>query len=331
MWKVVGYVFLGIVVVAGLAGFFGIRKFNKSWFKERPLYTTFITEEKPIDFVWGRNGKGPNAEKHAAVIIMAKLVELPLNVYFQFDTGSPYSMVYGKSIKSLLELGYEFDIIEKDGSKFIEELELQLGGNKTIVRMIAIRENYGNAIDEIDSTKNIKIGTIGSDFLADQITSIDFRNKAIQTFDERSEWMKSMDNFRPFDFQGRRLMLPAIIGGKQLELFYDTGCSSFGLITSKYRFDRNTEKDSAELILDGNRWGESLPIVHKNTVQRIAIGDSNLPLVRISYINKYARYQKFISPFTRIGGWLGNKPFINSKMIIDTKLEEFVVLSADGP
>ena len=331
MWKLIGYIFLGIIVLAGVAGFFGMRKFNKSWFKDRPLYTTFSVEEKPIEFDWNRDTIDNYIEEHSGMSFLANMEGLPLKLSFQFDTGAPYSMIYGESITSLQKLGYEFSIIEKDGFRFIEKLELKLGGNKTIVSMILIYENYGNVISEIDTSRIINVGTIGSDLLAERITAINFRNKEIQLFDTRPEWMLSRVDFKPFDFKGRRLMLPAEIRKKKLELFYDTGSSSFGLITNKYRFDRNTEKDSAELKLAGNSWGESIPIVHKNTVQTIEIGGGSRPLVRISYIDRYAKYQKFISPFTRIGGWLGNKPFINSTMIIDTKKDEFVVISGEVP
>jgi len=51
-----------------------------------------------------------------------------------------------------------------------------------------------------------------------------------------------------------------------------------------------------------------------------------LDLKRISYVDMYTKYQKFIAPFSKIQGWLGNKPFTESILILDTKAEEFVVV-----
>jgi hypothetical protein len=36
--------------------------------------------------------------------------------------------------------------------------------------------------------------------------------------------------------------------------------------------------------------------------------------------------QPFISPFTRIGGFLGNLPFVEITLILDTKTEEFLII-----
>jgi hypothetical protein len=33
-----------------------------------------------------------------------------------------------------------------------------------------------------------------------------------------------------------------------------------------------------------------------------------------------------MTPFTRIGGFLGNKPFIDNTLILDTRKKEFLVL-----
>jgi hypothetical protein len=40
----------------------------------------------------------------------------------------------------------------------------------------------------------------------------------------------------------------------------------------------------------------------------------------------YAPLQRFMTPFTRIGGWLGNKPFVDACLILDTQKEEFLVV-----
>jgi hypothetical protein len=80
---------------------------------------------------------------------------------------------------------------------------------------------------------------------------------------------------------------------------------------------------------EGNRWGEALPIHHKTSQTIMKAGGAELPLRRISYVDLYANWQHFMTPFTRIGGWLGNKPFIEGTMIIDTKTEEFIVVESN--
>jgi hypothetical protein len=33
-----------------------------------------------------------------------------------------------------------------------------------------------------------------------------------------------------------------------------------------------------------------------------------------------------MTPFTKIGGWLGNKPFVESTLILDTQKQAFMVI-----
>ena len=44
-----------------------------------------------------------------------------------------------------------------------------------------------------------------------------YANGFIQLFQEQPEWMSSLPDFKPFNFKGRRFMLPAEIDGKELE------------------------------------------------------------------------------------------------------------------
>ena len=41
----------------------------------------------------------------------------------------------------------------------------------------------------------------------------------------------------------------------------------------------------------------------------------------------YTKLQPLMTPFTRIGGWLGNQALNESALILDTKTEEFIVIT----
>ena len=59
----------------------------------------------------------------------------------------------------------------------------------------------------------------------------------------------------------------------------------------------------------------------------MVMNDQSIPLRRVSYVNMYADLQGFMTPFTSIGGWLGNKPFLDYSLILDAAKEEFVIVS----
>lgn len=324
--KRIGYSLLVIILLFIVAGIIGIRNFNNSWFKDRPNYLTYTAEEKIMTFEWSEETYGEYTEPHVAMLVPVKFKGLSQQFYFQFDTGSPTTFIYENTIASLKNTGIDLQVVSKDTSPYVKQLNLIISGYTTQLKMIEILENYGSTFSANDTISKIKIGTIGTDIMDQRITEIDFKNQKIQYYDERPKWMEVLPDFKPFSFKGRRLMLPAEIKGKNLELFYDSGCSAFGLITSKNRYDNFTEKAAKEITYDGNRFGESLTLHHKDSEESIAIGTVNLMLKRISYIDMYASFQSWMTPFTKIGGWLGNKPFIESAIILDTKKEEFIVI-----
>ena len=141
--------------------------------------------------------------------------------------------------------------------------------------------------------------------------------------------MTTVSQFEPFDFTGRRFMLPCVIDNKTIELFYDSGSSAFGLITTKGRFSKYSENNVKEITYHASMHGDPIPIVHKPTEEVCKIGGVNLLLKRVSYIDMYSRFQGLLSPFTRIGGWLGNKPFLDYSLIFDIENKEFVVLKKE--
>ncbi|MFP2997177.1 hypothetical protein ABN763_14770 [Spongiivirga sp. MCCC 1A20706] len=326
MKKKIGYVLLTILGIILVTSYIGIRKFNNTLFKEKPNYLEYSYESKPIQFNWVNDSIGDYYEAQAAIVIPLKIKGLAHNFYAQFDTGSPHSYIYENDLKSLRKLGLKFTEVVKEEAHYIEQLNFNLNGNRIEASMIKILKGYGNTFDKRDTITNIKIGTIGSDFVANRITAIDFKNQTIQLFDERPEWMGDLGVFKAFDFTARRIMMPVTLDKKEYEFLYDSGCSAFGLITIKSRFDAYTNKNIEAIQYGANSWGNSIPIISKPSDKTFGIGNTHLTLRRVSYVNMYTAIQPLVTPFTRIGGWLGNQPFNESTLILDTKKQEFFII-----
>jgi len=321
MWKKAIYGLLGLFLILLLLGFVGVRYFNNMWFAEKPNYISYSTDDHSVHFLWGKQKVEGVIEPHSAMLIPFRIKGLDHTFTFQFDTGSHITMIHGHALASLRRLGVLLDEVITGDKSFVEQMSIEFGGEEVDLSMISIFEGYGAVFEEADTASAINIGTIGSDFIEDRIVSIDYKNQMI-----RPLWMDTLPDFQKFSFDGRRFMLPATIRGKELELYYDSGSSAFGLITSKHRYDHFTDEDVDEISHDGNRRGETLTLHHKPTDAKIEIGRAVLDLERVSYVDMYARFQRFMTPFTKIGGWLGNKPFLNHTLIIDTKEEEFIVI-----
>ena len=328
MKKKIGYTLLVILVLILSTGYYYIRKFNNAFFKEKSAYLEYSFESKPIHFDWAANSTGSEGyhEPQAAMIISLKIEGLAHHFYMQFDTGAPHSFIYENDLKSLRAIGMDIKEVTKGEERFVEQLDFILDDNHIKASMIRILGDYGHTFGKNDTISKIGIGTIGSDFIANRITTIDFKNQTLELYNERPDWMKLLPEFTPFDFTGRRIMLPITINDKDYELFYDSGCSAFGLITTKNRFDKYSDEHTEVIAYNAKSWDSSIPITSKLTKQPITIGNSDLSLKRVSYIDMYTWSQSLVTPFTKIGGWLGNQPFNESTLILDTKNQEFIVI-----
>lgn len=326
--KIVGYIVLVILILTVIGGFIGMRKFNDSFFNLSPNHLVYSSESKPIYFDWANDSIGDYFETQVAITIPVKLEGLAHKFYFQFDTGAPTTIIYGTTLASLQKIKADFKTSTKGKTRYLEGLDMLLGENRVNASTLSILEDYGDSFDKNDTIKPINLGTLGANFMDKKITVIDFKNQYLQVYDNRPEWMTSLSGFKPFDFRGRRFMLPARIKGKDLELFYDSGASTFGLITTKNRYDSYTNEAQEEVRYNANKFGDPVPICHRRTSTKIEIGNANLNLKRISYVDMYAKFQGLMTPFTRIGGWLGNRPFDQNTVIFDTKKEEFIVIES---
>ena len=326
MKKIIGYSLLVLFVITLILGIFGIRKFNNTYFKDRVAYLEFKHEPEPIQFNWTDQKIGEHLESQVAMILPVKIGDLKHNLYMQFDTGAPDSFIYENDLNSLRKLGYDIKEIKKDGYRFVESFEIELGGNLVTLSMVKIYPNYGSNFSE-ETPKHFKliIGTIGSDILVDRITSIDFKNETLEFFDKRPDWMQDMKGFKAFDFPGRRVMLPATVDGKDYEFLYDSGCSAFGLITTKQRFERYSEASAPIVSYAAKSWEDKIYINSKSSDHPFTIGGAQLRMNRVSCVDMYSFLQPLVTPFTRIGGWMGNQAFNESRLILDTQANEFLI------
>ncbi|WP_299124421.1 hypothetical protein [uncultured Winogradskyella sp.] len=327
MKKKIGYTLLTILVLLVIVASIGIWKFNNTIFREKSNYLDYTFGSQPIHFDWAGDSIAGIYEAQAALIIPLKIKGFAHQFYMQFDTGAYDSFIYENNLKSLRNMGLDIKEVVKDDARYVEHLDFMFGDNHIKASMIKIYPNYGHSFNRNDTISRIGIGTIGSDFMENRITSIDFKNQKIQLFNQRPDWMTELPEFKSFDYIGRRIMLPVTLDNKDYEFLYDSGCSAFGLITIKSRFDDYTKESTKQINYDAKSWESSIPIRSKTSDKLFGIGNTQLSLKRVSYVDMYSWSQPLVTPFTRIGGWLGNQPFNESTLILDTKAEEFIVIT----
>lgn len=319
------YVLCTVLVLAIIGSFGAFHYFKAQFFADEPNTLKFQGELHSVPFRWIADKSENYSEPHGAILIPVSVPGVSAELYMQFDTGSKDSFLRSGTLESLKERGLEFDLFENDEHTYIREFELNVGGNQVLLESGWVM-NRDVSVDW-DNPKAINIiGSFGADFLAQKVCEIDFPAKEIRLYRSRPDKMNNLGEFAPFQFKGRRIMLPARISGSNVELFYDSGCSAFGLLTSKYHYDRLTDPEVKEIAYDANRFGESVPIHHKPSDLQIELGTTEIRLGRISYAEMYNLLQSTVGRFVG-GGFLGNKSLVESTLIIDTKANEFLVLN----
>ncbi|MFN3189435.1 MAG: hypothetical protein ACE361_02845 [Aureliella sp.] len=293
-------------------------------FRETPNTLSFESDLHPVAFEWSSEDFGGYEEPHAAILIPVSVPGISSTLYMQFDTGSPDTFLVSGALDSLKERGVEYELFKKDDQSYIKDFKLNIAGNKVTLNSGWVRSQRGAINWDSPEAKNI-IGSLGADFLDQKVCEIDFPAKEIRFHAGRSEELDGLGTYTPFRFKGRRIMLPTKINGFEAEVFYDSGCSAFGLLTSKYFYDRLTDANVQELAFGANRHGSSVPIHHKHSDLPIEFGETELSIQRISYAELYSFLQTTIGRLVP-GGFLGNKCLVECNLILDTKSNEFLVV-----
>jgi hypothetical protein len=324
------------ILIAILLIFFtaDIIYFNNIFFAERPKNLSLVTDYRPIKFGLSsfKTPQGFTIEK-AAMVIPAEIEKIPNRLYFQFDTGAPTTITYENSLNSLKRIGLKVDISQIDGRTFINELTIKLGGSEMTIKMIeVVQYSGGEFFTEKDSINYSRIGSIGTDFISDHLIEIDFKNFKIQFYEEREDWMLDGRKFESFDFSGRKLMLPCKIDNKKQIMYYDSGCSSYGLLTTKGIYKKYSKTNSKEVKYElsslgrASWWSEPIQIHENRTDKFMSISGQNIAINKVGYVGIFEDLQGMIKPFTKIDGWLGNIPFLDCSLVFDAPNEEFLIV-----
>lgn len=311
-----------VLLAGGVYG--GIQYYKSNFFRELPNTLTIEGDLHSVPFRWvSQKFSDDYTEPHSAILLPISVPGIEEQLFMQFDTGAPYSFFRSGCLESLKERGVEFESFEQDEKAYVRKFEVNVSGNRVVMEPARVMRRDIS----IDWDKPINIiGTIGADFIDNVVCAIDFPAQEIRMFRERPESLESQGKFTPFEFRARRVMLPTTIDGSDMWLFWDSGCSSFGLFTSKYHFDNYAKPGGDGIVFDANRFGDKVPTHHMPCDLVATFGETRVPLKRVSYVRAYTGLQSTFGRFID-GGFFGNKSLTDSTLILDTKRQEFLVVN----
>jgi hypothetical protein len=309
-----------LIVFALVGGYFYIKSQMKA-----PKNELVVSEnEVTIPFKWDSATINNIKYDKAAILLPVSLKGCDRKFYMQFDLGASYTMFYIHKLKMINEKysNIEFTKQLKDSTK--EDLlnyEFKIGDLNVKAKDINLSGFDKDSIAWKDTSGIEVIGTLGPDFIEDKILAIDYPNQTITLSGAASK----TDDTGWFDLrlEERRIMIPVVIAGSKYYLYFDSGSSTFQMITKESLFkkyaDKNAKIESYEL---GGSWDNKYKMQDVKTSEQIEVAGQKLPIVRLSNIQGNFKF-KLLFWALDVEGITGNSLFLNKKLIIDTRNKKF--------
>jgi hypothetical protein len=306
--KKIALAFLGFILVSSIAGYFYFSaKFTP---EDNSLTVEEVSEKLPIK--WIGNDSNPNV----ALLLPVQLQGISQTFYMQLDFGAPTTMIYSNTLNSISS---EFSgIMDPTRTPGIVSLQFDLGKMRVSSTQFKAL-NYGKEVNSNQDAVNI-IGTLGTDLLEKRRIILNFKENYCQFDTAENE-----DGFQDFEFEKRRILLPATVGMKNLKLLYDSGTSGYELITAKDQWENYRIEGGAIKAEKANAMGNTVTVLTAPAAAQIEMGSMKLRLSEVTHIEGTSIVQNLLMRFSGMQGMVGNKLFLDQVVTIDCKNEKFKI------
>lgn len=328
--KIVRRIAIALVVIVLLGGIGGFFYFKNKFMGAGPNELTLSNLGKPFDFTWGSSKVNDRIEPNAFMFVPVTLPGVDRTFHMQFDTGAPSTVFFYESVQSINEqYGDVFQIDTLDNQLQITNANFKVGTVDLKASKLFFR-GRSNKIDWSDTTSVIKIGSIGSDFMAKHPFTIDYKNQKITLSESIPEDIEEKADFLPFTFDGRKVFLSAKLNNEPASLWFDSGSSAFELIVEESTFNKLAKPGAKRETFVGNSWGNGVTIHNIASNGEFEFGSVKVPLTYVTYMEWPNKLQAFIIKASNIGGDLGgmtgNKLFLGKTLILDAPNLRYTVI-----
>jgi hypothetical protein len=214
---------------------------------------------------------------------------------------------------------------KNDTASHLKNYRFEIGNTSSIVSKIVIKQFDDDAIDWTKGSVEI-IGTIGTDILNDKIIVIDYGHKTISISDKLPTVLESKILTDDFHFAHGKIMMIASIKDKPTMLYFDSGSSSFELITDKETAQMLSIQDAVTERYAVNSWGKSMTANSVTSADSVFIGGEKIPLRRVTWFEGASQAQVEQMKRIGIGGMTGNKLFADCILVLDVKRKKMTVM-----
>lgn len=291
-----------------------------SYLRSSSTIETFLNFEESEDLsfskmVWRSDSLGNEEIEKVAFFIPVKIEGITDTLYMQFDSGTQTTILYGKTFDALTENNQAIETYYDDDSlRFLKSPTLLLNKLEFEAEKLRIAKTLGN---ENYDPSFIIIGTIGFDIFVNRTLILDFKNDQLAISDRVTNDLNyNLSYVEDASIDRFPLLVPATVGDKSTNLFYDTGSSMFSLLTSNKRLAK-IDDNPADSLCCISSWGRQFPVYKKDLTTPIKIGSSsfdNQPIYSCEVLDMVD-----YAPSWYLYGITGNRLFDNKIVVIDTK------------
>ncbi|WP_054412483.1 hypothetical protein [Hymenobacter sp. DG25A] len=312
---------LAFLIVSGIGGYF----YARQKFAAPANQLTVIGLPAASSFVWLADTADKRAMPHAALLVPVKLANCPRTCYLQFDTGAPYSVLYAKPLAALQERYPATRRTFQLAPDTVRNFGFTIGEGKVQARKLKVL-SMGTAEMPADTAAPFIIGTLGTDVLEGRALILDYGQRRFSLVASVPNSLIQQTDFVPMAFTDRRVLLTVGMQGKTQQLMFDSGASAFSLLTSRDNWDKLAVPGAPAHPVNVNSFGRTLTSYTAPTAAAMQLGNTAVPLQKVTHIVGTSMTQQLMMRFSGMGGMLGNEPFSTRTIILDTKGARFGVV-----
>lgn len=312
-----------MLLFAGAAGGY---IYFKTAFKPAPNQLTLLNKEASIPFFWQGDTMNHVWNPYAAMLLPVSLEGCPETFYMQFDLGAPSSLFYKNKLDAINQRYQNLSIRLRDSKDVLENIQFVLGGSRIKANSIAAKQFDSTGIEWNDTSAKQIIGTIGTDVFEDKVLVIDYAKNTLLIGDAIPARLAAQTHLNDFKFESRRVLLPAVLNGKKVDIFFDSGTSAFELMTDKNTWEQLAKNGAKVDRYPVRSWAKELTVTTTATDYLITFNRTAIPLQQVTYVEGTSFLQRTLMKLGGVGGLTGNKLFIGKIVILDTKNRKFDII-----
>jgi hypothetical protein len=300
--------------------------FNHYW-RTNSTVNTFGTFTEgdvptPTKIKWVEGTYGSVTSPISAFFVEVQLNGISDSFYMQFDTGTPQTVLYGKTINKLNEKYPTLNLTQSEsGNYWLESADLKIGRARLQAEQLLARPTMGS--DSLDSNFII-IGSIGFDAILNKKLILDFKNNLLTlTNKDINQPEYAFKNVEGANLHQFPILLPAIVDGEKVQLQFDSGSSMFSLIMDNQKLADLKNADEIDTLCCITSWGKSFDFYRRKLETNIKIGNITEDKPYVYSSNSMNQYSYF--PNWLMMGQTGNKIFIGKILLIDTDNNIFAI------